>query len=137
MAFRILATLVLVASALAAPAPSNETSTLEKRIDHFGDATFFEVGLGNCGVVSKDSDKIVAIPKELYDRNNGGNCFQWVKITDQRNGNVHFGQTFDSCPGCGDGLDLSPSLFQEFADLGVGRFPIKWNFEPFGFVPPN
>jgi hypothetical protein len=33
--------------------------------------------------------------------------------------------------------DLSPSLFQEFGSLDVGRFPIKWNFEPFGFVPPN
>ncbi|KAK7437709.1 hypothetical protein VKT23_018425 [Stygiomarasmius scandens] len=143
MVFRALATFAVLASAFtaqAAPASFNETarsSGLEKRIDHFGDATWFNVGLGNCGVFSVDSDKIVAIPKDLYDRNNGGNCFQWVKITDQRNGNVHYGQTLDSCPSCGDGLDLSPSLFQEFGSLDVGRFPIKWNFEPFGFVPPN
>ncbi|THU78583.1 Non-catalytic module family EXPN protein [Dendrothele bispora CBS 962.96] len=137
MAFRILATLALVATTLAAPTSSNETSTLEKRIDHFGDATWFHVGQGNCGVFSVDSDKIVAIPKSLYDQNNGGNCFQWVRITDQRNGNVHWGQTLDSCPSCVDGLDLSPSLFEEFGSLDVGRFPIVWSFEPFGFVPPN
>ncbi|KAF5343106.1 hypothetical protein D9758_016000 [Tetrapyrgos nigripes] len=127
---------VLTALALAAPAPANENTTLEKRIDHFGDATWFNVGLGNCGVVSFNSDKIVAIPKALYDQNNGGNCFQWVEITDQRNGNVHYGQTLDSCPSCNDGLDLSPSLFEEFDSLDVGEFPIKWSFKAFGFVPP-
>ncbi|KAK7437712.1 hypothetical protein VKT23_018428 [Stygiomarasmius scandens] len=166
MVFRVLAIFAVLASAFTAqtaPASFNETTSstgLEKRIDHFGSATWFHVGLGNCGVVSVDSDKIVAIPKDLYDRHNGGNCFQvydrpflkfinrasvnfhyfefqWVKITDQRNGNVHYGQTLDSCPSCGDGLDLSPSLFQEFDNLDVRVIPIRWNFEPFGFVPPN
>ena len=36
----------------------------------------------------------------------------------------------DTCPGCaGAGLDLTPALFQQFADLGVGRVAgVEWWF---------
>ncbi|KAJ7598796.1 riboflavin aldehyde-forming enzyme [Mycena floridula] len=109
---------------------------LGKRITHTGQATWFNVGLGNCGEVNKDSDHIVAISKAFYDDNNGGNCDQWVQVTDSRNGQTHYGKTRDSCPGCGYyDLDLSPSLFTEFESLDVGVFPISWNFMPKGWSP--
>ncbi|KAK7469366.1 hypothetical protein VKT23_003841 [Stygiomarasmius scandens] len=123
--------------ALAAPVSSNNTSpALEKRVDHFGRGTWFEVGLGNCGQWSVDSDKIVAIAKSRYDANNGGNCNQWVHITDQKNGRVEYALVLDSCQSCTDGdLDMSPSLFKEFEPLSVGVLQIKWNFMPKGWKP--
>ncbi|THV03881.1 riboflavin aldehyde-forming enzyme [Dendrothele bispora CBS 962.96] len=123
--------------AFAAPVSSNNTSTtLEKRVDHFGRGTWFEVGLGNCGQWSVDSDHIVAIAKSRYDANNGGNCGQWVQITDQKNGHVKYGLTLDSCQSCGSGdLDMSPSLFKLFEPLSVGVLNIKWNFMPKGWSP--
>ncbi|KAI1793057.1 hypothetical protein LXA43DRAFT_1092972 [Ganoderma leucocontextum] len=49
---------------------------LEKRVTHSGRGTFFEVGLGACGKVNKDSDHwhIVAISSSIF--GSGGNCDQ-------------------------------------------------------------
>jgi hypothetical protein len=72
---------------------------------------------------------------------------QWIQIT--ANGKTTYGQTRDSCPSCGTGdlgtnvydanvvdrispnlftVDMSPSLFQQFAGLDVGELKISWHF---------
>ena len=84
--------IALVGSALAAPTPASSETLLEKRITHSGrvrllplvglprysqvatQGTFFEVGLGACGKVNKDSDHIVAISSSIF--GSGGNCDQ-------------------------------------------------------------
>jgi len=105
---------------------------IEKRITHTGQGTWFEVGLGACGYENVNSDKIVALSVERY--GDGGNCNQYVKIT--ANGNTEYAQVRDECEACGEySLDMSPSLFEEFASLSVGVIDISWNFEPFGFEP--
>ncbi|KAJ7600813.1 RlpA-like double-psi beta-barrel-protein domain-containing protein-containing protein [Mycena floridula] len=115
---------------------SEPTIELEKRITHTGKATWFEVGWGNCGKFNVDSDHIVAISKAFYDNQGGSNCNQWVQVTDTRNGRTHYGQTRDSCPGCGYyDLDMSPSLFKEFESLDVGVFSISWHFMAPGWNP--
>ncbi|KAF5382338.1 hypothetical protein D9757_008458 [Collybiopsis confluens] len=38
--------------------------------------TWFRPGMGNCGQENNSNDPIVAIPKSLYDENNGSNCGQ-------------------------------------------------------------
>ncbi|TFK19584.1 hypothetical protein FA15DRAFT_674308 [Coprinopsis marcescibilis] len=109
---------------------------LEKRVDHEGRGTWFNVGLGNCGKVSKDSEPVVAMSKAFYDENHGSNCGQWVEITDRDTGKTALGQLWDSCPGCGrDDLDLSPSLFQQFAPLSKGVINISWHFKAKDFHP--
>ncbi|KAI0756403.1 RlpA-like double-psi beta-barrel-protein domain-containing protein-containing protein [Daedaleopsis nitida] len=127
--------LAFVGSAFAAPAPLS--GLLEKRVDHSGRGTFFNVGLGACGKVNKDSDHIVAIASTRFQAAKGGSCDQFVQITNKKNGKKAFGLVRDSCPGCSDGdLDMSPSLFQALgASLDQGVMDIVWHFEPKGFRP--
>ncbi|KAH9933233.1 RlpA-like double-psi beta-barrel-protein domain-containing protein-containing protein [Epithele typhae] len=119
----------LVCTVLAAPA------SLEKRITHTGRGTWFDVGLGACGKTNVNSDKIVAISSEIY--GSGGNCEQYIQITNTKNGKVAYGKVRDECPGCGKyDLDMSPSLFKALgASLDVGVLSLSWHFENKAFKP--
>ncbi|PIL31322.1 hypothetical protein GSI_06020 [Ganoderma sinense ZZ0214-1] len=126
--------LALVSSALTAPAPASPEA-LEKRVTHSGRGTFFEVGLGACGKVNKDSDHIVAISSSIF--GSGGNCEQFMEIKNTKNGKTAFGLVRDECPGCGPGdIDMSPSLFQSLgATLDQGVVSVQWHFMKKGFQP--
>ncbi|KAM5535891.1 hypothetical protein V8D89_010509 [Ganoderma adspersum] len=126
--------LALVSATLAAPVLSSP-ETLEKRVTHSGRGTFFEVGLGACGKVNKDSDHIVAISSSIF--GSGGNCDQFMEIKNTKNGKTAFGLVRDSCPGCGSGdTDMSPSLFQSLgATLEQGVVSVQWHFMKKGFKP--
>ncbi|EMD40119.1 expansin-like protein [Gelatoporia subvermispora B] len=117
----------LVCSVFATPVPS-DTTTLEKRITHTGRGTWFDVGLGACGYNNVNSDKIIAISSDIY--GSGGNCNQYIHVTNKANGKSAWGQTRDECPGCGaTDLDMSPSLFEELGSLDTGVLDIEWHFE--------
>ncbi|KAF8650013.1 hypothetical protein AX16_005465 [Volvariella volvacea WC 439] len=128
--------LFATAVSLSLASPINSTTTtesrqnIEKRIVNSGQATWFYPGLGNCGQTDTADRPIVAIAKSRYDRNGGGNCDQWIEITNARTGKKVYGLTRDSCPSCADGdLDLSPSLFTELdGSLDRGRIGITWHF---------
>jgi hypothetical protein len=83
------------------------TNHLEKRITHWGIGTCkctmitqsldrdkltlfintdYYTGMGNCGWVNYDHELVLAMPKDMYDKNGGSNCGQWVKITATING---------------------------------------------------
>ncbi|PIL22851.1 hypothetical protein GSI_15546 [Ganoderma sinense ZZ0214-1] len=118
----------LLASVLAAPIE------LEKRVTHTGRGTWFDVGLGACGDYNVNSDKIVAISSQVY--GSGGNCNQWMHITNTANGKNAWGMVRDECPSCGAGdLDMSPSLFEELGSLDTGVLSISWHYENKDFVP--
>ncbi|KAH9921657.1 RlpA-like double-psi beta-barrel-protein domain-containing protein-containing protein [Fomitopsis serialis] len=108
---------------------------LGKRDDYQGDATYFETGTGACGYTDNDSDPIVAISHLIYGE--GGNCNQWIQITNPANGQSQYGQVRDECEGCGQyNIDLSPSLFQSLGeDLSVGRFGVDWHYMDKNFSP--
>jgi len=129
---------IFLCTVLAAPV-GNETDfkpILEKRVTHSGRATWFNVGLGNCGEWNTNSDHIVAISKAFYDANDASNCNQWMQITDTKTGKTFYGQTRDSCQACGYyDIDLSPSLFSEFESLSVGVLSVEWNFMARGWSP--
>lgn len=128
--------LAIVSMVLAAPFGNVTIESLEKRITHTGRATWFEVGLGNCGYRDKDSDPVIAMSKAFYNANKGINCNQWIAITDPKSKKTKYGKMRDSCPGCGYyDLDLSPSLFKEFHPTSVGVFQMQWNFMPRGWQP--
>ncbi|KAK7037530.1 hypothetical protein VNI00_011022 [Paramarasmius palmivorus] len=117
--------LALFSAVFAAPASEAYGRDLSKR-NFSGRATFFYVGLGNCGDTNVDSDWIVALATSTY--SNGAHCNQQIKITDSK-GTSHIATVKDSCPSCGDGdLDLSPSLFQAFTSLDDGVFQMTWEF---------
>ncbi|KAG7575390.1 hypothetical protein FFLO_00380 [Filobasidium floriforme] len=126
----IISVLASLAMVNAAPvAEAEQAHVLESRLQRTGRSTWFNVGLGNCGWNSVDSDMVVAIGKGLYDRNNGNNCGQGVRI--KANGKSVYAVVVDSCPSCGDSdLDMSPAVFQALANggLGDGVMEAKWNF---------
>ncbi|KAH9894316.1 RlpA-like double-psi beta-barrel-protein domain-containing protein-containing protein [Cubamyces lactineus] len=127
--------LALISSVIAAPAPVAPEANLEKRITHSGRGTFFNVGLGACGKHNVNSDHIVAISSSIF--GSGGNCEQFMEITNTANGKTAFGLVRDACPGCGAGdIDMSPSLFQSLgASLDQGVIKVSWHFKPKGFHP--
>ncbi|KZP25867.1 hypothetical protein FIBSPDRAFT_1041223 [Athelia psychrophila] len=111
---------------------------LVKAQSETGDGTFFEVGLGACGVANVDTDLIVAVSEALFDsytETSPGNpnsnviCNRAISIT--YNGVTQAATITDRCAGCaglGD-LDMSPSLFTIFAPESVGRITgVTWSF---------
>jgi len=116
--------------------PSNVTmlSQLDRRTTYDGRGTWFDVGLGNCGDWSVNSDPVVAISIQRY--GNGDNCNQWVHITNNANKKTAYGITLDSCESCGVAdLDMSPSLFGQIGNLDTGELSIDWHFMAKGWSP--
>ncbi|TFK52280.1 hypothetical protein OE88DRAFT_1657461 [Heliocybe sulcata] len=123
-----------VLATFATPIPAEDATSLEKRVTHSGRGTWFDVGLGACGQYNVNSDHIVAISADRW--GSGGNCEQWIHITNTANGNSAWGLTRDQCPGCGvDDLDMSPSLFETLGSLDQGVLQISWHFENKNFTP--
>ncbi|XXG99453.1 hypothetical protein Hte_005792 [Hypoxylon texense] len=89
---------------------------------HSGDMTYYTPGLGACGETNTESDAVVAMSPAQY-----GHCGKTIKI--HYNGKTGSAKIVDKCPGCGgDGIDVSPKVFKEFADLSVGRVAVTWEY---------
>ncbi|KAJ1554632.1 hypothetical protein HK405_004511 [Cladochytrium tenue] len=90
--------------------------------------TYYEAesgSAGSCGDYLSDTDYTVALNADQY--GSGGYCNQQICIT--YNGLTATATIKDTCPGCSSGdLDATPSLFEFFNDLGVGRFTMSWSF---------
>ncbi len=86
-----------------------------------------------CGTTNNDSEAIVAIGAELYDSygtsNSMSQCGKSLTIT--WNGKTAKATARDRCPGCAGGsLDMSPTLFQQFAPLEKGVLDgIQWSWD--------
>lgn len=114
---------------------STSSSTSESTSGSFkGKGTFYSTGLGACGKVNKDTDHIVAVSQELYDKytpngNSNNNSLCGKKITAHYEGKSVDVTVVDSCVGClYYDLDFSPSAFSELADQDLGRIDITWNW---------
>jgi len=116
-------------------APITVDTVMSKRTTRDGRATYYETGTGACGYTDNNSDPIVAISHLIY--GNGGNCDQWMEITNTANGKTQYGRTRDECQGCGQyDIDLSPSLFQSLgAELSQGVLQVEWHFMDKDFSP--
>ncbi|KAG8936722.1 hypothetical protein FRC03_010215 [Tulasnella sp. 419] len=113
----VLTVLLFTASAGAIP--------LDSRAKKFkGKATYFDVGLGACGKVNKNSQPIIALNGAQYKKSA---CGKWITIKNPKNKKSARGFVMDLCPGCGKGnLDLSPSLFKKLGKTAQGVIPIEW-----------
>ncbi|PIL26472.1 hypothetical protein GSI_12230 [Ganoderma sinense ZZ0214-1] len=100
-----------------------------------GDATYYNTGLGSCGVFNTDADFIVAVdihtiqsfPGAGTNPNLNPMCGRQMKVT-AANGKSVTVTVEDTCPTCAVGsVDLSPVAFQQLADLAVGRLHnVSW-----------
>ncbi|KAJ3475002.1 hypothetical protein NLI96_g12121 [Meripilus lineatus] len=104
------------------------------QITHSGRATWFNPGLGACGFVDGDNSPIVAISHLIY--GSGGNCNQWMQVTNTANGKSVYVKTRDECEGCGQyDIDLSPSAFSSIGNLDTGVLNVQWHFMAKGWSP--
>lgn len=125
-----------------APAPSQTSSSPEPtghgQGDEFhSDGTYYDTGMGSCGWVNHDTDKIVAISAELFkeflananELNPNNNPICGKKIEASFGGKSTVVTVVDSCPGCArDDLDLSPAAFEDISSKEPGRIKISWKW---------
>jgi len=98
-----------------------------------GQGTYYDTGLGSCGITSASTDYIVAISHLLYDSsataNPNENPYCGKKIRAFRNGASVDVTVVDRCTGCAlDDLDFSESAFLQLASIGEGRVDITWEW---------
>jgi len=143
---QILATLLvaatLSASALATPL-ANTSDANSTGVPDFlcgpqvGEGTWFEPGLGACGINNTESDFIVAVSWMIFDNfpdyqggNPNSNPICDRKINAQYQGNGVNVSVTDRCTGCKlRDLDFSPGVFSQLADLSVGRiYNVTWTW---------
>ncbi|KAI8990878.1 RlpA-like double-psi beta-barrel-protein domain-containing protein-containing protein, partial [Mycotypha africana] len=98
-----------------------------------GDGTYYDVGLGSCGSTDSNSDYVAALnaPQMANGANPNKNpqCGKRIKVVNPANQKSVTVTIVDTCPPCAFGsVDLSPSAFDEIADLSLGRIPIEWSY---------
>jgi hypothetical protein len=127
--------LSLASTALALPVPAAHQN--EKRYSGVR-MTYYDtsVGLGACGNLNQNSAWTVALNSAQF---GGGypspECGKTITIS--YGGKTAQAVIQDACPSCPyGGLDLSPSLFQHFADLGTGVISGDWDYGSGAPAPP-
>jgi expansin (peptidoglycan-binding protein) len=109
-------------------------SVLDRRAGTYtGDGTFYNTGLGSCGVTSNDNQAIAALNyiqmANSANPNKNPNCGKKIKITNVANSKSVTVTVLDTCPTCASGsIDMSPSAFAQIAALSTGRIKISWSW---------
>ena len=106
-----------------------------------GDITYYEPGMGACGMVSKSSEMIVAVSHKLWDSiQQGGNpntntlCGKKIRVrrdfVEENKGERSVDLTVvDRCTGCEPtDLDMSPMAFKKLAREVDGRVLATWTW---------
>lgn len=114
--------------------PTSSSTTSPTQGEFSGDGTFYNTGLGSCGIVSNDSEFVVALGYELYDSvntpNPNNNPLCGRKITVFRGNKSVQVTVVDRCPGCSStSLDLSPAAFNVLGAPEEGRISITWKWD--------
>ncbi|RDW78836.1 RlpA-like double-psi beta-barrel domain-containing protein [Aspergillus mulundensis] len=97
-----------------------------------GDLTYYDPGLGSCGITSTSSEKICAVSHVVFDAaltsgNPNENPLCGLKLRIRRGDSSVDVKVVDRCPGCNvDDLDVSSSVFEELGDLAEGRVTVQW-----------
>ncbi|RMZ79136.1 hypothetical protein DV738_g3492, partial [Chaetothyriales sp. CBS 135597] len=104
-----------------------------------GDLTYYEPGLGACGITSSSNEKIVAISHRLFDAAQTGSdpnanplCGTKIRAKRYKEGvgerSVDL-TVVDRCVGCAaTDIDVTTSAFRELADLDLGRVTVSWSW---------
>ncbi|KAJ7155636.1 plant expansin [Mycena filopes] len=136
MLFPTAALIALLAPALLPTASSTPVESRAATVNS-GDGTFFEPGLGACGIQNTAQDAIVAVGHGVFDTFPGATpnpnlnpiCGKQIQAT--FGGKSIIVTVEDRCAGCAGAadLDFSPSAFAQLADPSVGRIHgVEWVF---------
>jgi len=115
--------------------PSNASSSSSGM--HTGEGTYYETGLGACGVTNNDGQNIVAMSKLLFDTypgyngvNPNQNPICGKKLTAHYQGKSVTCTIMDRCVGCAyNDLDFSPGAFNQLANPAAGRIDgVTWDY---------
>jgi hypothetical protein len=125
-------------SAAAAPAASSPSSsgssggTCSSGSPCQGDITYYEAGLGACGLTNDGTtDKVVALPHVLMGplSNTNPYCGKTITIKCSSTGKTTTATVVDKCMGCNDhAIDLSNAAFLDLDELAIGRTNATWWF---------
>ncbi|KAG9300489.1 hypothetical protein G9A89_010116 [Geosiphon pyriformis] len=130
----------VVAAIYISTSPTIDAAPMVKRGQFSGDGTYYNTGLGACGLVSQDSDYIAALNHPQWGNppnpNQNPICGKLATVTGPK-GTVTV-KVLDLCPECLWGsLDLSPAAFNQIADQSQGRVHITWDWaDGGGGAPP-
>jgi hypothetical protein len=122
---------------VSAPAPSggsgggSPTGECSEGSPCHGDITFYQAGLGACGITNDGSvDHIVALAHDFMGEQSNGNPFCGKTVTINHNGQTIQATVQDKCMGCvGRDLDLSNAAFDALGIAeSVGRTTADWFF---------
>jgi len=99
---------------------------------HAGDLTYYDPGLGACGIVSDSSDSVVSVSHYVFDAvQKGGNpnqnvlCGKTIRAT-KRERSVDL-TVVDRCTGCQpNDLDTTTGVFDRLAEREEGRVDVVW-----------
>jgi hypothetical protein len=101
-----------------------------------GQGTWYDTGLGACGITNSNTDLIAAVSHSLFDTypgfdtanpNTNPVCGKVITVTDPSTNKKVTVTVTDRCVGCQiTDLDMSPSAFQALTGLGTGRMGITW-----------
>ncbi|KAJ3796325.1 barwin-like endoglucanase [Lentinula aff. detonsa] len=97
-------------------------------------ASFYQPGLGACGIVNTDNDLIVAMNHIVFDAYpgyDGVNCNSICNrpITISYQGKSVEVTVTDNCVACGvDEMQLSPVAFEQLADESEGLIEVDWSW---------
>ncbi|KPI45403.1 uncharacterized protein AB675_444 [Cyphellophora attinorum] len=104
-----------------------------------GELTYYDPGLGSCGVTSSSSQNIVAVAHSLYDAAQTGSdpnqnplCGRKIRAKRVKEGSGERSvdlTVVDRCTGCAPkDIDVSLSVFKQLADPDLGRVDVTWNW---------
>ncbi|KAH7208469.1 uncharacterized protein BKA55DRAFT_489117, partial [Fusarium redolens] len=98
---------------------------------HYGDLTFFNLGLGACGKDYSGQDEtasVVALSHLLMGDLSNNNLFCGKGVVIKVGGREVKAVVQDKCMGCEiNDIDVSKKVFQEvFGSLTVGREKVEW-----------
>ena len=115
------------------PLPSNHGGP------YTGDLTYYEPGLGACGITSSSSDNIVAVSHTLFDAAQTGSdpnqnplCGRKIRAKRYKEGTGERSvdlTVVDRCVGCkSTDIDTTISAFEKLADTDLGRVTASWSW---------
>ncbi|KAE9378008.1 hypothetical protein N431DRAFT_435171 [Stipitochalara longipes BDJ] len=97
-----------------------------------GDITYYEAGLGACGLTTNGTiERVIALPHVLMGTLSNTNpyCGKTVTIKCTATGKTTTATVVDKCMGCENyAIDLSNAAFEELDDLAIGRTTATWWF---------